>query len=347
MTEQEALIREAIAAEADQAVDYRAVLANLHGKRSRRRPMALIAAATLTVVAAAVAVIVPLSMGRNASPPPVDPAAPPATPQTVLLIGLDGETNTDAIVLARVGADGTVSAASLPRDLWVDIPGRGMGRLNSAYPEAHAAAQAEGQDGDTAGAQALVQTVAALVGMEIDHYAAVDMARFASLADAVGGVDVCLKAAARESYSGIDLPAGRQSLNGEQALAFLRQRVGLRNGDLDRVRRHQAFLRSLAAEVAGLDDPAKLARLVETARSAVRTDPDWNLLEFAGQLTPNARTATIPVNPDLIETRTNPAFAIDPADAKAFAAEFFADQPTQPIASPVPTSRNPDDGCVD
>jgi LCP family protein required for cell wall assembly len=341
MTDQEALIREAIATEADQAVDYRTVLANLHAKRSRRRPIALIAAVTLTVAAAAVAVIVPLSVDRTAAP--VDPAAPPATPQTMLLIGLDGEAHTDSVVLARVGSDGAVSAASLPRDSFVDIPGVGRERLNMVYPLAHATARSEGRDGDAAGAQALVQTVEGLTGVAIDHYAAVDMAAFGALADAVGGVEVCLRAAARDDLSGVDLPAGRQSLGGTQSLAFLRQRFGLANGDLDRIVRQQAFLHSLAAKIAGVDDPATLARLVDLARTHIRTDPDWDLPALARHLTPTVRTAIIPV-PDPVALDNVHGFPVDPAAVKSFATDFFTDHPA---GTPTGTPEQPtNDGCV-
>ncbi|ONI84937.1 hypothetical protein ALI22I_31230 [Saccharothrix sp. ALI-22-I] len=349
MTEQEALIREAIAAEADQAVDYRSVLANLHGKRSRRRPIALIAATTLTAVAAAVAVIVPLSVDRSAAPPPpIEQAAPP-TGQTVLLIGLDDSANTDSVVLARFSPDGSIAAASLPRDSWVDIPGVGMGKLNSAYVQAHTAAQAEGRDGDAAGAEALVRTVEALAGVEIDHYAAVDMAGFAALGDAVGGVEVCLKAATRDEYSGVDLPAGRQTLSEDQALAFLRQRHGLMQGDLDRVVRHQAFLRGLVAKVTGevKNDPAKLARLVGAAHAQVRTDPGWDLLEFAGRLTRNisVRTATIPVG-EPIEVASGWGFPVSPDLVRSFAAGFLADWPGSTMAPPATGEPSSDEGCV-
>ncbi|MFE2753749.1 hypothetical protein ACFXGA_17315, partial [Actinosynnema sp. NPDC059335] len=106
MTEQEALIREAIAAEAAQAVDHRVVLANLRRGRARRRPFALFAAAGLTVAAAAVAVVVPLTVDRTASAPPADQVAP-TTPvaRTVLLIGADGAGGADSIVLVRVAPD--------------------------------------------------------------------------------------------------------------------------------------------------------------------------------------------------------------------------------------------------
>ncbi|QQQ79086.1 LCP family protein [Saccharothrix sp. 6-C] len=331
-TRQEALIRDAIAAEAGQAVDHRTVLATLHGGRTRRRPFALFAAAGLTVVAAVVAVVVPLTVDRGAAPPATDPAAPPvtatatATAWTVLLIGLDGSANTDSAVLARVGADGSVSAAALPRDVLVDIPGEGPGRLGSAYARAHAAARADGRDGDLAGVQSLVRTVEALTGVAVDHYAAVDVAAFGALSDAVGGVPVCLRRPARDELSGVDLPAGPQTVSGAQALAFLRQREGLANRDLDRIVRQLAFLRSLAGELAEAG-PAEIARLARVTATGVRVDPGLDVLELAGRLTPAVRTAIIPLG-DEVDADGGRAHRVDPAAVRAFMAGFFADGAT-------------------
>ncbi|PSL52646.1 LytR family transcriptional attenuator [Saccharothrix carnea] len=358
-TRQESLIREAIAAEAEQAVDHRTVLANLHGKRSRRRPFALFAAAGLTAAATAVAVIVPLSVDRTAAPASVDPAAPPtaATTRTVLLIGLDGAANTDSVVLARVGADGAVSAASLPRDSLVDIPGFGQGKLNSAYARAHAAAQAEGRDGAAAGVEALKRTVEALTGVAVDHYAALEMAAFSTLADAVGGVEVCLKRPARDPFSGVDLPAGSQSLTGAQALAFIRQRHGLANGELDRIVRQHVFLRALATKVVQ-GDPAKLPELARVAATHLRVDPGWDLAEFAARITPTVRTAIIPLGGEVTTPDHGHALSVDPAAVRAFMAEFFAEgatgTPTGGHSVPPPAAethkpgRQPSAGdCVD
>ncbi|MFJ6674952.1 LCP family protein [Actinosynnema sp. NPDC091369] len=341
-TRQEALIREAIAAEADQAVDHRTVLANLHGKRSRRRPIALFAAATLTAAAVAVAVIVPLAVDRDATPAGVDPAAPPATPtaQTVLLIGLDGAAHTDSVVLARVGVDGAVSAASLPRDAVVDIPGVGEGKLNSVYAQAHDTAEAEGRDGAAAGVDALKRTVEALTGVAVDHYAAVEMDAFSALSEAVGGVPVCLKRRVKDELSGVDLPTGPQTLSGAQALAFLRQRHGLPNGDLDRIVRQQVFLHALAAKVLN-GDPATLPELARVAATHLRVDPGWNLAEFAARLTPTVRTAIIPLG-EPVTTEQGQGLPVDPAAVRAFLAGFFADgatgTPTGGFTIPLPAT---------
>jgi LCP family protein required for cell wall assembly len=336
MTEQEALIREAIAAEADLAVDSGSVLAALHEKRSSRRGLALFAAVGVTAVAAAAVVVVPLV----SSPPSttVDPAVvtAPANSTTVLLAGLDPNGHTDSVVLARIGGSGS-AVVSLPRDLWVDVPGRGMGKLNSAYVA-----------GETGEPQDLVRTVEGLTGVHVDHYAMVDMATAGRLSDVVGGVEVCLVNPARESLSGVDLPAGKSTLSGDQALAFLRQRHGLPNGDFDRVVRQQAFLRSLAAK---LLDPAvigskeKVGEIVNAVSAGVHTDPDWDLVGFATSLSPNTavRTATIPTGPEVIETTGGAALSADPTTIRQFVADFL---PDRPVATSVPGSADGTGGCV-
>ncbi|QFZ21741.1 LCP family protein [Saccharothrix syringae] len=335
MTEQEALIRAAVEAEADQAVDPREVLAALRTRRRRRRPVALFAATALTAAAAAVAVAVPLVVDRDRGAAPATAGQQPApTARTVLLLGLDDGARPDAVVLARVGANGSVGFLSLPRDTRVDVPGVGAGRLNQVYYAAHQAAAAAGQDADRAGAESAVRVVAELTGVPVDHYATVPMAVFGELVDAVGGVEVCLREAARDPFSGLDLPAGTSTLGGADALAFLRQRHGLPNGDLDRVVRHQAFLRALAGKVAG-DDPARLAALGAVVRRTVRTDPGWDPLELAGLLAGGGavRGATIPTT-EAVETGQGMALAVDPAAVREFTRGFLADPGTSAPAPP-------------
>lgn len=73
----------------------------------------------------------------------------------------------------------------------------------------------------------MIKTVADLTGVTVDHYAEIGLLGFALIADALGGVDVCLKEPVYEPLSGADFPAGRQKLNGPQALSFVRQRHDL------------------------------------------------------------------------------------------------------------------------
>jgi anionic cell wall polymer biosynthesis LytR-Cps2A-Psr (LCP) family protein len=97
-------------------------------------------------------------------------------------------------------------------------------------------------------------------GVHIDHYAEIGFAGFVGVVDAVGGVDLCLDKPVRDEDSGADLPAGCQTLDGAEALAFVRQRKQEAQGDLGRTRNQQKFLAALARKAvtpSTLADPSK------------------------------------------------------------------------------------------
>lgn len=124
------------------------------------------------------------------------------------------------------------------------------------------------------------------LGVPIDHFAELNLAGFYHLADALGGVPVCLNKAVKDTYSGADFPAGPQTLDGRQSLAFVRQRHGLDRGDLDRTKRQQAFLAGATKKlnsVGTFTDPAKLMKLIDAAKQDVVTDEGWDLLAFVKQ----------------------------------------------------------------
>ncbi|SDN93132.1 LCP family protein [Lentzea jiangxiensis] len=301
------LIRQAIAAEAEERVDSRTVLAGLH-KAEKRKPFGLIVGvATLTAAAAVAAVVVPATIKKTDA----SPAAPPAASQNVLLIGTDDSEFTDALVLARFDADGSVSAVSLPRDLQV-----GEEKINRLYGQAP---------------EKLTGAVEQLTGVEVDHYAAVDMGGFGRIAQIVGGVEVCLLAATEDERSGASFPAGRQTVEGDRALAFLRQRMGLPHGDLDRVKRHQAFLTGLAAKI-NKDNAVALA--AEVGRS-VRVDEGWDVLAFAQRFQGPVEivTGTLPVGAP-VDGPAGQALQADPGASRQFVADWFGGKAT------------PQDGCV-
>ncbi|WP_158889183.1 LCP family protein [Amycolatopsis anabasis] len=354
----ELLIREAFTEEADRAVDPRVVLAGLHrGKPRRRTPALMVAAAAAVVLAAVTAVVVPRLVPDPAADSPAAPAA--AVDQNILLAGTDGSGFTDSIVLAHLGRDGAASAISLPRDSFVDVPGYGMRKLNSAYAQARADALAQGRDqagADEAGARTLADTVRRLTGVAVDRYAVVDIAGFDRLSTAVGGVPVCLRAATHDPLSGASFPAGRQTLAGPNALAFLRQRHGLPAGDLDRIVRLQAFLRSLVHQVlAGpvLTDRRALNTLLDTVRTTVRTSPGWDLLTFADQVRglrgDALRIGTVPIaGMDLRTPDGGSAVELAPEQVRSFVQAFTSGGATAaPPASGGATVLPPDDvPCV-
>jgi LCP family protein required for cell wall assembly len=216
-----------------------------------------------------------------------------------------GVLNSDTIILLHVPDGGGAAAAfSIPRDSYVDIPGFHTDKINAAYPAVTAltAEKLVAQGGHSrqeidalsrqAGRAALVQAVEELTGISVDHYAEINLLGFANLTQAVGGVDVCLRAATSDELSGADFAAGPQTLSGADALSFVRQRHGLPQGDLSRVRRQQVFLAAVAHKIlsAGtLTDPAKLSALVGVAQDTLVIDPGWDLLGFAQQAAGIAR----------------------------------------------------------
>jgi LCP family protein required for cell wall assembly len=191
----------------------------------------------------------------------------PATALTFLLVGTDsrspeattgtgarapadvaGAQRSDVVMLAQVSPDRrSVAVVSIPRDSWVEIPGRGPDKVNAAY--------------SAGGPALLVGTVENLTGVRVDHFAVIDFAGFRSVVDALGGVDVAV--AAPTSSGGVAFHQGVNHLDGEQALVYVRQRHELAGGDLDRGRRQQNVLRALLGRLAAGDTLANPVGLYE------------------------------------------------------------------------------------
>jgi LCP family protein required for cell wall assembly len=205
--------------------------------------------------------------------------------------------NTDSILLVHIPADGRkATVVSFPRDSYVTIPGYRPNKINTAYPDGACLPPGAAQSvcgttltaaQKTAGAAELVKTVSHLTGLHIDHYVEVGLLGFYDISKVLGGVPICLNAPAKDHYSGIDLPAGRQKIDGRQALAFVRQRHGIPGGDLGRIKRQQAFLGAVARQVlsAGtLLNPIKLNRLLGAVSKWLTTDAGLDPLKLASQL---------------------------------------------------------------
>ncbi|MFC5995538.1 LCP family protein [Pseudonocardia hispaniensis] len=208
-----------------------------------------------------------------------------------------GVLNSDTIILLHLPArGGSAVAFSIPRDTYVDIPGYRRDKINAAYP-ATKALTAQGlvatggkdpaeveRESAAAGRSALIATVQQLTGLHVDHYAEINLLGFYNLTTAIGGVEVCLKAPVEDELSGARFPAGRQTISGAAALSFVRQRHGLPEGDLSRIRRQQVFLAAVAGKLLSsgtLSNPATLSRLVDVVHKSLVIDSGWDLLTFA------------------------------------------------------------------
>jgi LCP family protein required for cell wall assembly len=219
-----------------------------------------------------------------------------------LKVGRDGgSVNTDAMTIIHVPADGSkATLISLPRDSYVKIPGYGMNRLNAAFAFGYNNSSGNKDAKIGAGADLLVRTVQNLSGLSIDHFVLVSFLGFVSISDAVGGVTVNLceavndtvahnKAIGGDGGSGLVLPKGKTTIQGVQALEFVRQRHGpaFTLGDIDRTARQRYFLTAAFREVASagtLLNIGRLSALVGAVRKSLWVDQDLKILDLAKQM---------------------------------------------------------------
>lgn len=173
-----------------------------------------------------------------------------------------GQQRTDTIMLLHLPADRKKAyIISFPRDSWVEIPGYGKQKINAAF--------------SYGGPKLLIETLESLTGIRVDHYGAIDFEGFKSMTDALGGVTVNIKQSVYDPARKKQWTAGRQRLNGEDALLFVRQRYNLPNGDFDRIKRQQAFLGALAKQAADrgtLTNPLKLDRFLSALTKSISVD---------------------------------------------------------------------------
>ncbi|MEU2992791.1 LCP family protein [Streptomyces griseoincarnatus] len=189
---------------------------------------------------------------------------------------------TDSVMILHTGDNGP-TLISLPRDSNVEIPTfkgsesgktyQGTGRqvkLNAAYAED--------------GPELLVRTVEFNTGLHIDHYVEIGFAGFANIVDAAGGVEIDIPQDIKDTKSGADLKKGKQTLNGEEALAFVRTRYALAGSDLDRTKNQQKFLSALANQVATpgtVLNPFRLYPTMSAGLDSLIVDKEMGLFDLA------------------------------------------------------------------
>ncbi|MEU0915119.1 LCP family protein [Streptomyces althioticus] len=189
---------------------------------------------------------------------------------------------TDSVMILHTGDNGP-TLISLPRDSNVEIPTfkgsesgktyQGTGRqvkLNAAYAED--------------GPELLVRTVEFNTGLHIDHYVEIGFGGFANIVDAVGGVEIDIPQDIKDTKSGADLKKGKQTLNGEEALAFVRTRYALPGSDLDRTKNQQKFLSALANQVATPStvlNPFRLYPTMGAGLDSLIVDKEMGLFDLA------------------------------------------------------------------
>ncbi|WP_186228848.1 LCP family protein [Streptomyces albidoflavus] len=190
---------------------------------------------------------------------------------------------TDSMMILHVGSNGN-TMVSLPRDSEVEIPsfkGSESGKLFPAQGRRVKLNAAYAEDGP----ELLVRTVEYNTGLRIDHYAEIGFGGFANIVDALGGVEMDIPKAFKDKKSGADFQAGKQTLDGEQALAFVRTRYAFAGSDLDRTKNQQKFLATLANQAATPSTVLNPFRLYPTLGAGLDTlivDKDMGLFDLAG-----------------------------------------------------------------
>lgn len=216
---------------------------------------------------------------------------PADTPGTNwLVVGADGRagvdgSRTDTMMLVHIPSSGPTVIVSLPRDLYVPVPGNGSHKLNFSFGEG--------------GPQLLARTVETQTDIHIDHYAEIGFGGFREIVDAVGGVEMCLDKPLKDPLADLDVKAGCQTLDGRQALGFVRTRYLFASADLQRVKNQRQFLSALmdkATSPSTLLNPFRLFPLASSGVDALTVDDGthmWDLARLAWNFS-GAVTTTAP-----------------------------------------------------
>ena len=267
--------------------------------------------------------------------PMLTPTVPDRSdPVNFLLIGSDSREGLDSlqhfgeaggeradviIVLSIQPDEGTAQMLSLPRDLYVDIPGHGKGKINSAFA--------------FGGAPLMVETVHDFTGVPIHHYMEVDFVGFQAIVNELGGVDIDFPYPARDEKSGLNVSAGSQTLDGFEALAYARSRsyqelqggqwVSVDANDFGRTRRQQQLIFAIIRGLARPSSILEMGDLVGTFAEYLTVDQslaDGSLVQLAFKMRS--------VRPGQIDATTLPGEVATVGDASVVV-------PTQPEADQI------------
>ena len=142
----------------------------------------------------------------------------------------------DTIMLLHVPSNGgSPVLISIPRDSYVPIPGYGTNKINAAYA--------------FGGPRLLAQTLQNVTGLRIDHYMGIGFGGFVKVVNAVGGVRMCIKVPLHDPAAGLHINKGCQTLDGAQALGYVRSRHLYANQDLQRIQDQRLFMKALLAKL--------------------------------------------------------------------------------------------------
>jgi LCP family protein required for cell wall assembly len=300
-------------------------------------------------------------------------AAPPGKPFNILLVGSDsrafvgdnatlgsevgnnsdtGGQRSDVTMVARfVPATKSVTVISIPRDLWVDIPGNvpgvsGMNRINTAFDS---------------GPDLLIQTIEQVLNIPINYYISVNFPGFSSMVDALGGVDMSFPTAIKDAYTGLDVSIlGCQAVNGVTSLQLVRARhlyyqdpngdwISDGQSDFSRIQRQDAFFRAVLAKVNTEDtNPLALNGFISAAVGNLtisdtlsKTDLFHIATEFRGLQSSHLITQTLPTTEFVTDGGADVLLAAQPYAAQQIATFNLIGLPKPPPGTTTTTTAPP------
>jgi LCP family protein required for cell wall assembly len=246
----------------------------------------------------------------------------------ILLLGTDkregevGPSRTDTMILATIDPQSkTAAMLSIPRDLWVAIPGYSENRINVAHFLGD-------RDNYPGGGPALAKkTVQYTLGVPVHYYVRINFEGFERAIDAIGGITIDVKEAIHDTkypdssygYMTVDIPAGVQRMDGKTALQYARARHG--SSDFDRARRQQEVLKAIRDKVLSLNIPlTRIPEILKLVGDSVQTDLSLNemyaLAKVGRELTGDIQSAVIDENMTTPQTTPDGASVLIPNRTK-------------------------------
>jgi LCP family protein required for cell wall assembly len=223
----------------------------------------------------------------------------------------------DTILLLHVPANSTrPTLVSLPRDSYVPIPGHGYNKLNAAYA--------------LGGAKLLVQTVQNVTGLPINHYMGIGFGGLVGVVNDIGGVRLCLPAPMKDPKAGLNLKAGCQVLNGDQALGFVRTR-NFAISDLQREQDQRILIKGILSKMTSpgtLANPFAVIPAANGAAGAITIDQGTGLSQLVSVAFAlrNPVTTTVPIANANLSTAAGSAVQWNRTEALQFFHDLAHDQ---------------------
>ena len=223
--------------------------------------------------------------------PGAAPSSEDSEKLTLLLMGVDRRDNeaarADTIMVAFIDLESDrASLLSIPRDTYVEVPGHGRTKINHAHAYG--------------GAELMTETVSGFLSVPVNKYAEIDFQGFVNVVDTLGGVTMDVEQRMYYPAEDIDLQAGEQRLDGEEALQYVRYRG--REGDIGRIERQQKFMTVMTDQTISLGTVIKLPSLLKTVQENTETNLSFKellgLAKIAGDVRSGSlETAMVPGEP--------------------------------------------------